>query len=185
MFRRRVTFLINRSFQLKFSLYVCSWIFILSLIYPIIIYDVFSDFIQVAVDVKNDSTMGSDLEEIRKEIFMIVSLAQGAFIFIVFLLSIFLSHRIAGPIYKLTQAFNKASLDGKLVSNVRFRKKDNFLELEKAYNNMVNYIESNKRNTGVLISKSISTLQSISGSIDTKHKEKIEEALSNLRKASE
>jgi hypothetical protein len=54
---RRARFLINQKFQLRFSFYVCSWIFALSLAYPLIIYNLFEFFIKYATVKVADSSV--------------------------------------------------------------------------------------------------------------------------------
>ena len=56
-----------------------------------------------------------------------------AFIGIVFLISIFQSHKIAGPMYKLRK-FLKMVADGKPTGRLFFRKGDNFPEVAEDFN---------------------------------------------------
>ena len=52
-----------------------------------------------------------------------------------------LSHRIAGPIYRLTKHMNEIS-NGKEITDVHFRKKDFFAELAHTFNSMHSRLKS-------------------------------------------
>ena len=52
---------------------------------------------------------------------------------VTFLISIFLSHRIAGPVYRMRKVF-EAARSGPLPQSVKFRKDDHFNELAQEYN---------------------------------------------------
>jgi len=54
---------------------------------------------------------------------------------IIFLGGIYLSHRIAGPLYRLTKHFQNSSLSN--VQQIKFRKNDYFPEIEKAFNEFI------------------------------------------------
>ena len=56
-----------------------------------------------------------------------------------------LSHRNAGPIYRITKHMNEIS-DGKELSDVHFRKKDFFPELAQTFNRMGHKLKRNKKN---------------------------------------
>lgn len=132
---RRSTFLINRPFQLRFSLYVCSWIFGLSLVYPLLIHQLFEKFLRYAAQ----DPMGPPLEALhktREDIVWLLVILQGLFLLIVFLMSIFMSHRIAGPLFKL-RSFLESARQGEFSRALNFRKTDYFQELAHGYNSMM------------------------------------------------
>ncbi|MGZ3688938.1 MAG: hypothetical protein ACXVBW_11590, partial [Bdellovibrionota bacterium] len=97
---RRSIFLINKPFQLRFAFYVCSWIFGLSICYPFIIYNLFDYFIRyLSVDPNGPGL--NTLNQMRHDLLWLLFLLELVFVSFTFLLSIFLSHKIAGPLYKL------------------------------------------------------------------------------------
>jgi len=131
---RRGIFLINRPFQFKFALFVCTWLFALSLMYPMIIYNLFGYFAQY---MKLD-TMGPALGEIestRARVFWLLVFFQSAFVVLTFLISIFISHRIAGPLFKLSRFLDQVKA-GDLSQDLYFRKKDHFKDLAVRFNEM-------------------------------------------------
>jgi methyl-accepting chemotaxis protein len=135
MLTRRKIFLINRKFQFRFSFYVCSWLFALSMIYPLIIFQLFDFFVRsAAID-----PMGPALEKLyhaRNEVIWLLIGIQTFFLAITFLISLFVSHRIAGPLEKLKRYF-EAAKNGDLKTDLKFRKFDHFQELAQGYNDMM------------------------------------------------
>jgi methyl-accepting chemotaxis protein len=169
---KRRQFLINRRFQLRFSFYVCSWIFGLSLIYPLVMFGLIDNFLRyAAID-----PLGPPLEQLqaaRQEVIAILALIQAAFIGITFLISIFVSHRIAGPIFKL-QKYMRESAMGQRAGRLIFRKSDHFQELAEDYNRFVASQDDRARAAIVHIEKAL-------GSVPEPSKRELEQALSTLR----
>src|SRR6185437_15171362 len=121
---RRSIFLIDRPFQLRFSLYVCSWLFALSFVYPIIIYNLF-DFLTRYLQLDPNGPGIASIQTTRKEVLFLLIFFQLIFLVITFMISVFVSHRIAGPLYKLKNFF-KQNTSGKLSPELSFRKSDHF-----------------------------------------------------------
>jgi methyl-accepting chemotaxis protein len=133
-FKRRI-FVVDRPFQLRFSFYVVSWIFGLSLIYPLIIYNLYDALIQFS----SSDPLGpssAHLQNSRDEVLKSLVFLQLLFSGVIFIISIFMSHRIAGPIYKL-RLFLKKAKDGDLASELHFRHYDHFQSLAVDYNSMI------------------------------------------------
>lgn len=136
----RKVLLINKRFQFRFSFYVCSWLILLSLAYPLIISNLFDYFLQYLAS----DPMGpglATLERTRQDIFTLLLLMQAVLLGVAFFISIFMSHKIAGPIYKLRKFFLEAKA-GNIEQELRFRKKDYFMELVPAYNEMMESIRN-------------------------------------------
>jgi sensor histidine kinase YesM len=132
---RRNAFLIDRPFQLRFSFYVCSWLFALSIVYPLIIYSLFNYFLRyLSLDPNGPSLVG--LQDVKGQIVWLLVVFQLVFLVVTFLISIFVSHRIAGPLYKLRRFFNEAKA-GQMGQTLRFRKKDHFQNVAAEYNEMM------------------------------------------------
>jgi methyl-accepting chemotaxis protein len=138
-YRRRI-FIINRKFQLRFALYVCSWIAALSFVYPLIVYSMFDYFIRYLSRDPNGPSVVA-LQDLRDQVIWLLVALQGVFIFVTFLLSIFMSHRIAGPLYKLSRFFAMAR-EGNLKEELFFREKDHFQELAQDYNDTLKSIRA-------------------------------------------
>jgi len=133
-YQRRLL-LINKPFQLRFAFYVVSWMIALSVTYPLIIFELFEMMGRVLLKVSNDPSIGEQILAKRQEIFLLLVLLQFAIMSVIFLVSIFLSHRIAGPVYKLMKSMEEARA-GKLTGPIFFRKNDHFKELADGFNEL-------------------------------------------------
>jgi methyl-accepting chemotaxis protein len=131
-YQRRLL-LINRPFQLRFAFYVVSWMIALSVTYPLIIYELFEMLGRILIQVSSDPAIGQQILDKRQEVVLLLILLQIAVMSVMFLVSIFLSHRIAGPIYKLMKSMEEARA-GKLEGPIFFRKNDHFKELADQFN---------------------------------------------------
>lgn len=118
-FYKRSTFLINPGFQLKFSLIVCSIILISTLIYPIIIYDFFNVMITQTPDIP------PQIVSAQKNLVLYLILIQTVIILLVFIVFIFFTHKIAGPLYKL-KSHLAGIREGNPITPLAFRKGDYF-----------------------------------------------------------
>ena len=141
MLYKRANFLINKKFQLKFAFFVCSWIFALSMIYPIIIYNLFEYFLKIAADPTTHAG-GLSVERVKaieNQVLFLLGMLQLLFLAITFMLSIFLSHRIAGPLFKLKNSLQEITR-GNFDLRITFRKNDHFMELQDTFNEMVQHL---------------------------------------------
>lgn len=141
MLYKRGQVLINKRFQLKFAFFVCSWIFALSMIYPILIYNVFEYFLKLAQSgqVQGVAVSVDRIRALENQMLMFLGVLQLLFLGITFLLSIFLSHRIAGPIHKLRKSMEEVS-KGNFDLRISFRKNDHFMELQDTFNEMMQHL---------------------------------------------
>jgi sensor histidine kinase YesM len=129
---RRSIFLINKKFQFRFAFYVCSWMVALSFVYPLIVYNMFDYFIRYLSKDPNGPNVLA-LEDLKQQVMILLAALQAIFLFVTFLVSIFMSHRIAGPLYKLSRFFAMAR-DGQLKEELFFREKDHFQEIAGDFN---------------------------------------------------
>jgi hypothetical protein len=118
-FYKRSIFLVNPSFQLKFSLLVCLIIVISTAIYPVIIYDFFN-LIASNVPKLSNSILAS-----QKELILYLVFVQAVITLLVFFIFIFFTHKIAGPLYKLKNHLAEIT-EGKPITPLQFRKGDYF-----------------------------------------------------------
>lgn len=170
--QRRGIFLINKKFQLRFAFYVCSWLLALSFIYPSLIYTLFDYFVRyVSLD-----PMGPDLarlQGIRAEMIRLLVFLQALFLCVTLLVSVFLSHRIAGPLHKL-RLFLEAAKDGNFGKELHFRKYDHFKELAHSFNGL--------RSTVIRIPESVvPRLEKILPQTSGEARAELEKALEELR----
>ena len=157
---KRKNFLINPKFQMKFSLYVAILVFISSLIYPITIYDLmqsFIDFLSKGRPGASDLLAGK-----RTSLIQILAIWQVGFTFLVFVVCIFFSHRIAGPLYKLQLTLEKFRKDGFVKQKLFFRSGDYFKEIADDFNKTfesINERENKLAQSIVEINKNLNDLK--------------------------
>lgn len=118
-FYKRSVFLINPAFQLKFSLIVCSVIIISTLIYPVIIFDFFKLLVAQTPNVPENIVAA------QKNLILYLVIIQVVITSLVFIIFIFFTHKIAGPLYKLKNHL-AAIREGNPISPLTFRKGDYF-----------------------------------------------------------
>lgn len=135
-FSRRIL-LINRPFQIRFAIYVCSWLFVLSIIYPMLVSQLYDWFFKY-VSADPNGPLIPFIHKSRQDMLFWLTMMQVCFMLMTFLMSLFMSHRIAGPIYKLSKFLN--GLRNGSLAKIGFRKNDHFQELAQDYNFMIESI---------------------------------------------
>jgi nitrogen fixation/metabolism regulation signal transduction histidine kinase len=130
LYKRRI-YLINRPFQLKFSFYLALIVLISSAIYPFIIFELYSS---VAQSISIDFPQAAQNFHHKKNALIITLVAiQLCFALLFFIIGILLTHKVAGPLYKL-QLFLKAAADGADHGKLYFRDGDYFSNIADTYN---------------------------------------------------
>lgn len=181
MTKSRSTILLNRKFQLRFALYVCFSLIIFSLAYPLIVSSMIESLVQyLAVDPLGPTF--AKIENTRRELLWLLLAMELTLIGESFIFSIFVSHRIVGPLYKLGQFFEKAR-QGNFEEKLAFRKNDHFPELATGYNAMTEAFrrQISQRTQGILSATAL--LEDALGSVNPETKIKLEAALTALRDA--
>jgi hypothetical protein len=136
MRHKRRNILVNPSFQLRFAIFNSSWIIGLSLMFPLLLDEAFSIITELAIQDPRGPEVAQVLAA-KQDLMRNLYLFESSFILVVFALSVFLSHRVAGPLYKLDQYFREAARTGRLKGGLRFRSGDHFTEVAESYNAMV------------------------------------------------
>lgn len=132
-YKRRI-YLINPKFQFKYALFVCIFVVLVTIIYPWTIYDIFNSIKQfVHPDI--------DVDAQRNQLLLFLGLMEAVLVVIVAVFMIFITHKVAGPMYKLEQTF-KAVKDGGPLKRVYFRNGDNFQEIAHGYNDLVEVVQA-------------------------------------------
>lgn len=124
---RRKIIIIDPNFQLKFSFIMVSLIFLSGLLYPITFYEALSSF----------KGMSGAKDQLLKLLLSI----QGIFLVLCFIITIFVSHKIAGPIYR-TKILLKEMIARKRYFTISFRTSDYFQEFTTIFNE---FIETQKK----------------------------------------
>lgn len=128
--KKRKIYLINPEFQLKFSSFIAFIIIGVSVVYPIIILEMMDHFINQV------GGMTPSIIEKRQSLILVIIGWQIGYTITMFIICVFFSHKVAGPLYKLNKYLLKIAND-EPVDEIRFRKSDYFPELEKSFNSAV------------------------------------------------
>ena len=119
---RRKIIIIDPKFQLKFSFVIISLIFFSGLIYPISFYEALSGI--------------ANVKEVKYNLIKTLISIQAIFLILSFFICVFISHKIAGPIYR-TKILLKESIDRKRYFFLNFRKNDYFQDFSQLFNNFM------------------------------------------------
>lgn len=82
------------------------------------------------------------INELQGDFNLIFFIALFTSMIILFIFGVLVSHKIAGPLYRLKTHLNEASTLNDL-STVKFREKDYFRDIEESLNNLVNKNQKN------------------------------------------
>lgn len=142
---KRSIILINKSFQLKFSTLLLVPILIIQVLFWLAIEIFFQNMIKRGE--AHHLPIGHNyynLLAIQKNELTIILIGTSFFVAILmFIWGIYISHRIAGPFYKLETYLNEAnSLEDVKKFKLEFRKNDFFLNIPKTFNQFINRISS-------------------------------------------
>lgn len=138
-FYKRSVFLINPAFQLKFSLIVCSIILISTLIYPIIILD----FFQMVAS--HNPSLASNVLSAKEDLIFYLVFIQVVITLLVLIIFIFLTHKIAGPLFKLKNHLARIR-NGEAITPLTFRNGDYFPEVAEEVSLFLETIQLNQEN---------------------------------------
>lgn len=136
----RKNFLINKDFQLKVASYITGILILFVFLYPVVIYKMF-DFILNIVGEDCSSASLDILASSRTTVIATIMGLQLILVVFVFIFSLYLSHRIAGPIYKLAITL-KSGITGPLTKVMHFRKNDFFSEIADDYNELMSAVQT-------------------------------------------
>lgn len=92
------------------------------------------------------------LEAKRKSLISVLALWQIGFTALVFIMCIFLTHKVAGPLFKL-QKFFTAIANGEDNGKLYFRGGDYFTEIADSYNDAINQLKEDYKNDFVYLSE--------------------------------
>ena len=140
--RRRI--LINKTFQLKFSFFLLIPIIIIQNIFWISIEFFFKNMIREG-NIRNlpeGHSFYSLLAYQKKELLVILVFSSIIVSIIMFIWGLYISRRIAGPLYKLEMYLNESkTLEEVVNKKLEFRKSDFFLNIPEAFNHFIQRIK--------------------------------------------
>lgn len=125
----RKQFMVKKGFQLRFLTAILVPMVLIALVTGLSIY---SAVMQTLVN----QFHGENLALIKYAIGTRLFIRSLLLIFAIAVISVFISHRIAGPVYKFERII-EALTAGEKVDEIKLRKRDEFFELARAINNLI------------------------------------------------
>ena len=125
----RKRYIIKKGFQLRFMIIVIVSMFLIALVTSLSIY---SAVMQTLVT----QFHGENLALIKYAVTYKLFVRSLLLIVAIAIMSVFISHRIAGPVYKFERIIRELA-QGKKVEEFKLRKRDEFYELATAINDLI------------------------------------------------
>ena len=125
----RKQYIVKKGFQLRFMIIIITAMVLIAIVTGLSIY---SAVMQTLVN----QFHGENLAMIQHAITYKLFIRSLLLIFAIAILSVFISHRVAGPIYKFEHIIGDLA-SGKKVEEFKLRKRDEFYELALAINNLI------------------------------------------------
>jgi len=176
--KRRII-LINKAFQFRYAFFTATWILALTFFYPLFIYQLFDYFIgYLALDPLTPPVQ--DLEGTRNSLMALLIIVHALVITVISVISLFVSHRIAGPLFKLRKTMDEASPTD-YPEEIRFRKYDYFKELAFSFNSMIDRFRATNERKENAIKQSLELLENLKNDSNS---EKISDAIRTLKEVS-
>jgi hypothetical protein len=155
----RKIYLINPNFQIRFSLYACTLVFVTSLIYPYSIYELMGTI--VAHFALKNPDVAVHYSSKRDALITFLVLLHLGLTALTFFICIFFSHRIAGPLYKLCKHL-RLIREGAKPGKLFFRNGDYFQEVADELNETFDHLEENYKKDLVYLSEVTTYINNLS-----------------------
>ncbi len=177
MIKRRKTYLVNPPFQLKFSILVSFLVFLSSLIYPWAIFDIMNQ--TIAVFAKVEPSFAPILIERRKTLWIILTMWQIGFLGLIFGITIFFSHKVAGPLYRIKIFLDDLKL-GKGQPQIVLRPGDYFQDVVNNIQQTFDYITAEYNKDYIPITDAIKQLSYLKSQFPEDKAESFDKILEKL-----
>ncbi len=174
--------LINPHFQVRFAVLFSIAVLTFSSIFPIFVYALFDSLQRHSYFAKNPNAL-QVLLEARYDITIFFIVLALVTLVTAFLLALFHSHRIAGPLYKLRISM-VAMQQGVLDRHIHFRSKDNFQELADGFNAMTDAIFIRRRRDFERVHSVLPKLERLQRSLSGAEQSAVTEVLNALQELS-
>jgi HAMP domain-containing protein len=125
----RKQYMVKKGFQLRFMTTIIIAMVLIALVTGLTIY-------YAVMQTLTTQLHGENLALVKHAITYRLFLRSFLLILAIAIISVFLSHRIAGPIYKFEQTIKECA-SGKNPKEIKLRKGDEFYELASAINNLI------------------------------------------------
>jgi nitrogen fixation/metabolism regulation signal transduction histidine kinase len=174
--------LINPTFQIRFGLLFTLAVIVFASIFPVFVYTLFESMEHHDLFSKSTAALAA-LHEARSDMVVFFTVMTIVTALTSFLLALFHSHRIAGPLYKLRMSM-VAMQQGVLNQHIKFRTKDNFEELADGFNAMTDSIFIRRRRDFERVNSVIPKLERLQSTLHGEDQASVTEVLNALQELS-
>ena len=174
--------IINPAFQVKFALLFTLAVMVFASTFPIFVYTLFESMEHHALFSKSTAAIAA-LREARSDMVIFFIVMTVVTTLTGFLLALFHSHRIAGPLYKLRMSM-VAMQQGVLNQHINFRTNDNFMELADGFNSMTDAIFIRRRRDFERVNSVIPKLERLQSMLQGEDQASVTEVLHALQELS-
>ncbi len=135
-FRRR-KLLIKPSFQLKYAVYIASFLLIYTILLGFLIFFPLQKALEASTSLEERAAISREILVIHKRLWP----GFFAVILLVGLHSIVTTHRIAGPLFRVEATLRKI-IQGDFSQRIKLRRHDEFIEFEELVNQLAEMLEA-------------------------------------------
>ncbi|MBI5167067.1 MAG: hypothetical protein HY998_04930 [candidate division NC10 bacterium] len=142
-FRRR-NFLVRPSFQIKYAVYIVSFLFIYTFLLGFLIFYPLQQALQGSSSLEERVLISREVLILHKRLwpwFFAVILLVGVH-------SILTTHRIAGPLFRVETTLRRI-IQGDFSQRIKLRRHDEFLEFEELINQLAERLEASTRESQI------------------------------------
>ncbi len=139
---RRRKYLINRSVQPRYMCMVALFICIISLITGWTVYS--NTWYMITERIQGEPELAHILADLNQMLFTRIALVILAGVCVAVVITMFISHRVAGPIFRINKTLEELG-EGTLPRKIKLRQRDEFKELSSAVNSVIEKAEEINR----------------------------------------
>lgn len=142
MMQKRKKYFVKKTLQVRYLLFV-----LLAMTIPTIVccgalyYFIWQS---VAAEIAIPEAIAEQLIPALTKVNLVLLVAIPLVFFIMLFFSIIISHRIAGPLYRLEKELKAIALSGDYTKRITFRRRDEIREIADSVNELLASIEKNK-----------------------------------------
>ena len=145
---RRKNYLINKEFQFRYIGRILFGMLVMAAIVSFTVY--YTTWARIMDEFYNIPRIASEFAPLFASVNQTLLFLFASFLVVAGLLSVFMSHAIAGPIYRFEQTL-RAIAQGDLTLRIGLRKTDEFKHLAESVNDMVSELNRNLRSDAALL----------------------------------
>ncbi len=159
--QRRIL-LIDPKFQLKFCLFVTLAMMVTILPYPWILYDIFEHVTKIVAPYSNEKA--ETFRDMQTQMLFVIFSIHLMILSLFVCFSVFVSHKIAGPIYKIRKHL-KDIKDKRVFKELNLRRGDYFQDLAEQCNKTFKSLEENYQNDLLYLNEVTTYIENLADSV--------------------